>query len=93
MPLKYVDVGGGLAVDYDGSQSTNDSSCNYNIEEYVSDIVNGFMQSCDLAGVPHPNLVSESGRAITAHHSCVVTKVVGEIHPSGSEFPTKESLG
>jgi len=89
VPLEYVDVGGGLAVDYDGSQSTNDSSCNYNIEEYVADIVYGFKRSCDLAQVPHPNLVSESGRAITAHHSCVVTKIIGEIHPSGTQFSTE----
>ena len=88
VPLKYVDVGGGLAVDYDGTQSTSDSSCNYGLEEYVADIVNGFKQTCDLEGVPHPNLVSESGRSITAHHSCVVTKVIGEIHPGGAQYAT-----
>tara|TARA_R110000737_G_scaffold8048_6_gene23517 strand:+ start:1007 stop:2935 length:1929 start_codon:yes stop_codon:yes gene_type:complete len=91
VPLEYIDVGGGLAVDYDGSQSTNDSSCNYNLSEYVADIVYGFKQNCDLENVPHPNLVSESGRAITAHHSCVITKVIGEIHPSGTEYVTDES--
>jgi arginine decarboxylase len=93
VPLEYVDVGGGLAVDYDGSQSTNDSSCNYTLEEYVGDIVYGFKQNCDLESVPHPNLVTESGRAITAHHSCVVTKVIGEIHPSGTEYATKKTTG
>lgn len=91
VPLEYVDVGGGLAIDYDGSQSTNDSSCNYNLEEYVSDIVYGFKQNCDLESVPHPNIVSESGRAMTAHHSCVITKVIGEIHPSGTQYSTKKS--
>jgi len=90
VPLKYVDVGGGLAVDYDGSQSTNDSSCNYSLEEYVADIVYGFKQNCDLASVAPPHLVSESGRAMTAHHSCVVTQVFGEIHPSGSKFSTHQ---
>lgn len=90
VPLEYIDVGGGLAVDYDGSQSTNDSSCNYSLSEYVADIVYGFKQNCDLENVPHPNLVSESGRAITAHHSCVITKVIGEIHPSGTEYETGE---
>lgn len=90
VPLEYIDVGGGLAVDYDGSQSTNDSSCNYSLSEYVADIVYGFKQNCDLENVPHPNLVSESGRAITAHHSCVITKVIGEIHPSGTEYATDE---
>jgi arginine decarboxylase len=90
VPLEYVDVGGGLAIDYDGSQSTNDSSCNYNLAEYVSDIVYGFKQNCDLESVPHPHLVSESGRAMTAHHSCVITNVIGEIHPSGTEYSTRK---
>lgn len=89
VPLEYVDVGGGLAVDYDGSQSTNDSSCNYNLAEYVADIVYGFKQNCELEGVPQPHLVSESGRAITAHHSCVITKVIGEIHPGSTEYVTE----
>ncbi|NMP17741.1 biosynthetic arginine decarboxylase [Thalassotalea sp. Y01] len=93
VPLEYVDVGGGLAVDYDGTQSTNDSSCNYGISEYVSDIVYGFKQTCDLQSVPHPNLVSESGRSITAHHSCVVTKIIGEITPGGNGYNTRKATG
>ncbi|NVJ65192.1 MAG: biosynthetic arginine decarboxylase [Gammaproteobacteria bacterium] len=88
VPLQYVDVGGGLAVDYDGSQSTNDSSKNYSLDEYVSDIVYGFKQTCELEQVPHPALVSESGRALTAHHSCVVTKVIGEIRRDGVAYDT-----
>jgi arginine decarboxylase len=86
--LEYVDVGGGLGIDYDGSQSTNDSSRNYSMQEYVADIVYGMKQVCDLENVPHPTLVSESGRAITAHHSCVVTEVVGEIKAHGSGVAT-----
>lgn len=86
--LEYVDVGGGLGIDYDGSQSTNDSSRNYSMQEYVSDIVYGMKQVCDLEDVPHPILVSESGRAITAHHSCVVTQVVGEIKAHGKGVNT-----
>lgn len=93
VPLEYVDVGGGLAVDYDGSQSTNDSSCNYSIEQYIADIVYGFKQNCDLDGVAHPHLVSESGRAMTAHHSCVVTKVIGEIHPREALYNTRKETG
>ncbi|MFT5162110.1 MAG: arginine decarboxylase [Alteromonadaceae bacterium] len=89
--LKYVDVGGGLAIDYDGSQSTSDSSRNYSLAEYVADIVYGFKQTCDLAGVPHPQLVSESGRFITAHHSCVVTQVIGEINPSSTVYATPQA--
>ena len=93
VPLEYVDVGGGLAVDYDGSQSTNDSSCNYDLSEYIADIVYGFKQTCDLEAVPHPNLVSESGRAMTAHHSCVITNVIGEILPSGTDYVTRPKTG
>ncbi|WP_158966356.1 biosynthetic arginine decarboxylase [Paraglaciecola sp. L3A3] len=87
--LEYVDVGGGLGIDYDGSQSTNDSSRNYNMSEYVADIVFGMKQVCDLEKVPHPTLVSESGRAITAHHSCVITQVVGEIKAHGKGIQTE----
>lgn len=86
VPLTHIDVGGGLAIDYDGSQSTQDSSCNYTMEEYITDIVYTFKQTCDLNQVAHPNIVSESGRAITAHHSCVVTKVIGEIKPNITKF-------
>lgn len=84
--LEYVDVGGGLGIDYDGSKSTSDSSRNYSMEEYVADIVYGMKEVCELEKVPCPNLVSESGRAITAHHSCVVTEIVGEIRANGSEL-------
>ncbi len=80
--LEYFDVGGGLGVDYDGSSSTNDSSINYGLKEYVSDIVHSLQQICDLQEVKHPTIVTESGRAITAHHSCVVTNIIGEINNS-----------
>src|SRR5690554_3129842 len=86
VPLEYLDIGGGLGIDYDGSSSTTDSSRNYSTEEYVADVVYGVKQVCDLEQVPHPNLVSESGRAITAHHSCVVTNIVGEIKNTGAKF-------
>ncbi|MFT5276689.1 MAG: arginine decarboxylase [Glaciecola sp.] len=90
-PLEYVDVGGGLGIDYDGSKSTNDSSRNYSLNEYVADVVYGMKEVCDLEGVPHPNLVTESGRAITAHHSCVVTEIVGEIKADGAMLDTSAS--
>ncbi|MFQ3208145.1 MAG: arginine decarboxylase [Glaciecola sp.] len=91
--LEYVDVGGGLGIDYDGSKSTNDSSRNYSLNEYVADVVYGMKEVCDLEGVPHPNLVTESGRAITAHHSCVVTEIVGEIKADGAVLDTSITEG
>jgi arginine decarboxylase len=91
--LEYVDVGGGLGIDYDGTKSTNDSSRNYSMQEYVDDIVYGMQQVCDLEQVPHPIIVSESGRAMTAHHSCVITQVVGEIKSHGSGVPTHAKSG
>lgn len=93
VPIEYFDVGGGLGVDYDGSQSTNDSSMNYSIVEYASDIVYGLKQICDLEDVPHPNIVTESGRAITAHHSCIITNVVGEIDNTEESLDTKKVTG
>ncbi|WP_404399907.1 biosynthetic arginine decarboxylase [Idiomarina seosinensis] len=86
VPLEYLDIGGGLGIDYDGTSSTTDSSRNYSTEEYVADVVWGIKQVCDLEQVAHPNIVSESGRAMTAHHSCVVTNIVGEIKSAGTEF-------
>lgn len=91
--LDYVDVGGGLGIDYDGSNSTNESSRNYSMQEYVADVVYGMKEVCDLEGVPHPILVSESGRAITAHHSCVVTEIVGEIRSNSASIDTSAQAG
>src|SRR4029078_5150332 len=76
-PLEYLDVGGGLAIDYDGSRSTFHSSMNYTVEEYATDIVYNIMDVCDDEKVPHPNIVSESGRAIVAHHSVLVVEAFG----------------
>ncbi|HEX3070994.1 MAG TPA: biosynthetic arginine decarboxylase [Thermoanaerobaculia bacterium] len=78
-PLEYLDVGGGLAIDYDGSRSEFHSSMNYTLEEYASDIVYNIMDVCDDEKVPHPNIVSESGRAIVAHHSVLVVQAFGAI--------------
>ncbi len=82
--LDYVDVGGGLAVDYDGSRSTFHSSMNYTVEEYARDIVYNLGDICDEEKVPHPTIVSESGRAIVAHHSVLVVEAFGAIEKTVS---------
>jgi arginine decarboxylase len=75
--LKYIDVGGGLGVDYDGSQSNVASSINYTLQEYASDIVYRVGNVCTSYGVAHPTIVTESGRATVAYHSVLVFNVVG----------------
>jgi arginine decarboxylase len=78
--LEYFDVGGGLGVDYVGARSTSFvSSLNYSMEEYAADVVYTVQQICNNENVPEPNLVSESGRALTAHHSCLLMNVFGHI--------------
>src|SRR5581483_10196233 len=83
--LEYLDVGGGLAIDYDGSRSTFHSSMNYTVEEYASDVVYNIMDVCEDEKVPHPNIVSESGRAIVAHHSVLVVQAFGAIEKTPLE--------
>ena len=75
--LEYLDVGGGLGVDYDGSQTNFESSMNYTLEEYAADVVYHVQTVCDEANVPHPTIVSESGRAVVAYHSVLVFNVLG----------------
>jgi arginine decarboxylase len=70
--LQYIDIGGGLGVDYDGSGTNYESSMNYTLNEYASDVVYRIKSVCDARDVPHPMIVSESGRAIAAHHSLLV---------------------
>ena len=86
-PLRLLDVGGGLAVDYDGSQTNFASSTNYSMQEYANDVVSTVLETCDQAEVPHPIIVSESGRAITAHHSVLVFDVLGTSSFHGSKVP------
>jgi arginine decarboxylase len=76
-PLKYFDAGGGLGVDYDGSQTNFASSMNYTTQEYANDIVFSLLEICDAANVPHPTIVTESGRAVVAHHSMLVVDILG----------------
>src|SRR6267143_2274353 len=77
--LEFIDVGGGLGVDYDGSRSAFDSSSNYTLQEYTNDVVYYIADVCNAEKVPHPNIVSESGRAIVAHHSVLIVEVFGSI--------------
>ncbi len=77
--IEYMDVGGGLGVDYDGSRSAFDSSTNYTLQEYTNDIVYHVADVCNAEKVPHPNIISESGRAIVAHHSVLIVEVFGSI--------------
>src|SRR5258705_9229736 len=77
--IAYLDVGGGLGVDYDGSRSAFDSSTNYTLQEYTNDIVYYIGDVCNAEKVPHPDIVSESGRALVAHHSVLIVEVFGAI--------------
>ncbi len=85
--LRFFDVGGGLAVDYDGSQTNFASSTNYSLQEYANDIVAAVFDACNAAEVPQPVIVSESGRAITAHHSVMVFEVLGTNALGDTEVP------
>jgi len=80
--IEFMDVGGGLGVDYDGSRSAFDSSTNYSLQEYTNDIVYYIADVCNAEGVPHPDIISESGRALVAHHSVLIVEVFGAIHKS-----------
>src|SRR5271156_6356642 len=77
--IDYLDVGGGLGVDYDGSRSAFDSSTNYTLQEYANDIVYYIADVCNTEKVPHPTIISESGRAVVAHHSVLIVEVFGAI--------------
>ena len=75
-PVSTVDIGGGLGVDYEGTRSRSSCSMNYSVQEYAYNVVHILQSECDRAGIPHPNLISESGRALTAHHSVLITNVI-----------------
>jgi arginine decarboxylase len=84
-PMGVLDIGGGMAVDYDGSHTNFHSSCNYSVQEYCTDIVEVISQICDKAGVAHPNLISESGRAVVAYYSVLVFNVLDVTSAQTSE--------
>ena len=101
--LNYMDVGGGLAVDYDGSKTNFHSSKNYSNQEYANDVVSGIMEGCDQAGMPHPVIITEAGRALVAHHAVLVFNVLGvnemvaprspeELKPAPDDHRTVQSM-
>ena len=75
--MRFFDVGGGLGVDYDGSKTNFESSMNYSLQEYANDVVYHTKEACEEAGIEHPTILSESGRALTAHHAVLVAEVMG----------------
>src|SRR5437016_11040183 len=84
--LGYLDVCGGLGVDYDGSGSDFDSSANYSLQEYANDVVWNIMDVCDSEGVPHPAIVNEGGRAVVAHHSVLVVEAFSSIEKTAPKI-------
>jgi arginine decarboxylase len=84
--VEYLDVGGGLGVDYDGSRSAFDSSTNYSLQEYTNDIIYYVADVCNAEKVAHPDIISESGRAIVAHHSVLIVEVFGAIGKTRSDI-------
>jgi arginine decarboxylase len=95
-PMRLLDIGGGLAVDYDGSQSKTSSSRNYGMLEYAADVVEIVMAVCDQAGQPHPDIISESGRSIAAYYSVLVFNVLDvnryTSHVHTTEFPSDANV-
>ena len=86
LPVDYIDVGGGLGVDYDGTHSRNASSINYDMNEYAGTVVGMLKEFCDRHELPHPHIFSESGRAMTAHHAVLVIQVT-DIERHNDEIP------
>ncbi|MFZ5807343.1 MAG: biosynthetic arginine decarboxylase [Verrucomicrobiota bacterium] len=83
---QYLDVGGGLGIDYDGSRTSSESSTNYTLNEYTNDVVYNIAEVCNEEAVPHPHLVNEGGRAVVAHHSVLIVEIFGIIDKSDQQF-------
>lgn len=79
--LCFFDAGGGLGIDYDGSKTNFESSINYTVEEYARDVVSAIGDACTEAGITHPDIITESGRALVAHHAVLITEVI-DVSPS-----------
>jgi arginine decarboxylase len=86
--IRCVDVGGGLGVDYEGTRSRSDCSMNYGVQEYANNIVHTLWDVCHRHGLPHPDLITEAGRALTAHHAVLITEVIdSEPMPAAEPLP------
>jgi arginine decarboxylase len=92
-PMRLIDCGGGLGVDYDGSQTNFHSSVNYSLQEYAADVVSQIAEACNAKGVPHPDIVTESGRALVAHHSVLVFNVLGVNEMLVGQVPESTGAG
>jgi arginine decarboxylase len=88
--IQYLDVGGGLGIDYDGSGTSSDSSINYSLQEYCRDVIFNVSEICTEEKVPHPDIVSESGRALVTHHSVLLVEIFGMIEKAGSADPDSD---
>ncbi|MDR2732605.1 MAG: biosynthetic arginine decarboxylase [Fibromonadaceae bacterium] len=88
--IEFVDVGGGLGVDYDGTNSTRSSSVNYSVQEYANDVVYAIAETCSKLELPHPNIIAETGRALTAHHSLLVFDILEKTAPAYFEDVARE---
>ena len=86
-PIDFLDIGGGLGVDYDGSQTRFESSVNYSVQEFANDVVYVIKSVCDEENVPHPHLVTESGRFMTAYHTVFITSIRDEIETFAEDEP------
>ena len=91
--VRYLDVGGGLGVDYDGSQSSGDSSMNYSVQEYAYDVVAAIQEACNERRVPHPDIVTECGRALVSHASLLVFDVLSVNDGAGARLPRPAADG
>ncbi len=92
-PVEYLDVGGGLGIDYDGSHSPSESSANYSTQEYCADVTYHLAEVCNQEKVPHPHIVSESGRAIVSQHSLLVVEAFGTLQKTRASRPLPQPDG
>ncbi|MCG8611382.1 MAG: biosynthetic arginine decarboxylase [Pseudomonadales bacterium] len=92
-PVNMVDIGGGLGIDYEGTRSRSACSINYSVAEYAYNVITTLREECDRSGAPHPNVISESGRAMTAHHAVLITNIIDveSINPGQPKAPLGSS--